>query len=857
MRNLFHRFLILATLLPCSAYADFTFDVNAGWNVRNQAPSNDFMPATVPGTIHTDLFANGLIADPFIGTNEAKVQWVETKTWEYQTTFSLSKQQLRERHLELQFDGLDTYADVYLNETLVLTAEDMFLKYGVDIKAYAKKENTLRIVFHPAQELIDKNKAFSPIKKYPGGDRVFIRKAQYQFGWDWGPRFVTCGIWKPVRVVGWSDMRISDVVYKLDYLDKDTAFMTVDFTFEADKAGKYQFLVFQNDSGIYSDFYSVRKSTPEHLKITFRVAHPKLWWCNGMGDQPLYRFALATFRRKKAVVVSTVTGIRKIELSTDMLNSKGSFTFVLNDKPVFAMGSNWIPSDNFLPRVLNSKVDQQLEDMQALNMNMIRVWGGGIYESDHFYSKCDSLGLMVWQDLPFACSMYPYQTLDKDNVLTKEVTQNVRRIASHPSIAIWCGDNENKEGWFNWGWQREFGYSAEDSAKIYNDYFNYSLKFMGCVAQHDPFFPYVISSPQNGWGREIAYLQGDVHYWGVWWGSEPFSAYEDHTGRFVSEFGFQSAPSVHTFKEMGANTKFWFRDSTINAHQKHPTGFETIARYMNRDYGITPNSFDDYVYLTQVMQKDAMETAIESQRRNMPRCMGSLFWQYNDCWPVTSWSVQDYYGRKKLAWYELKRLYAPETVSIQETSDSVFVWVVMNSVYPRKIHLHVEWISFEGAKHFSDFVAVDPRKNSSSIYWRQSKAKLKEKSELNKSVLSAQLVNPTGSGYNIKLEANKLFGKPMEWNLPEENIEFTIYRDMAPVTMRVSSKTYQENVMIVCDDPGTSFSRNGFDILPGQALYVEINTPNSEGGLEESIRFITMNQLINEEKMEKKTELPD
>jgi beta-mannosidase len=578
-----------------------------------------------------------------------------------------------------------------------------------------------------------------------------------------------------------------------------------------------------------------------------------------MGDQNLYKFTIATFRRKKAVAVSTITGIRKIELSTDMLNSNGSFTFLLNDKPVYAMGSNWIPSDNFLPRVPNSKINQQLDDMRSLNMNMIRVWGGGIYESDNFYSQCDSLGLMVWQDLPFACSMYPYQTLDKDNLLTKEVTQNVRRIASHPSIAIWCGDNENKEGWFNWGWQREYKWNAEDSAKIYNDYFNYSLKFMGCVAQHDPFFPYVMSSPQNGWGREAAYTQGDVHYWGVWWGNEPFSAYEDHTGRFVSEFGFQSAPSIHTFKEIGANTKFWFRDSTVNAHQKHPTGFQTIATYMNRDYGITPNSFEDYIYLTQVMQTDALETAIESQRRNMPRCMGSLFWQYNDCWPVTSWSVQDYYGRKKLAWYELKRLYQPFLVSLEQTEDSVFVWVVNNSSMPCAGKLHVNWRNFKAVSQSGFKMDLTANANSSVRIGAMKKSAMFGTLKAEDGFITASFSSNLDETFFVQADDAAVVGKEIDHNYPDAQPKYSFVRYIkeGPMAITLSSTEYIRNVMIVCDDPNTSFSTNGFDLIPGSTVKVEITSTKTEAELNQSLRFISMNSLVNQDKLEKETELED
>ncbi len=846
-------------LFSLGAKADFTLPLDSGWTFEQATVFAKVYPAIVPGTIHTDLLANGIIPDPFFGTNESKVQWVEEQGWIYQTEFDCPRSMRKEKHIELQFDGLDTYASVYLNDSLILTAEDMFLSYTIDVKKHIKAHNKLLIKFHPASELIAKNKALSSIKEYPGGDRVFIRKAQYQFGWDFGPRFVTCGIWKPVRLNGWSNMRISDVVYKLDYLEKDTAFMTVDFVFQSDKTTKYQFLIFQNDSGIYSDFYTVKRDKPEHLKITFRVANPKLWWCNGMGEQPLYKFALATFRKKKVCVVTTITGIRKIEMSSDRINNDGSFTFILNDVPVYAQGTNWIPSDNFLPRVKNEKVGSQLKDMHDLNMNMVRVWGGGIYESNYFYSKCDSLGLMVWQDLPFACSMYPYSILDRNGMLIKEVISNQRRIASHPSIALWCGDNENREGWYNWGWQKQLGYTTKDSAEIYNDYMNYSIKFMGCVAQHDPFFPYVITSPQNGWGRSIAYERGDVHYWGVWWGMEPFSAYEDHTGRFVSEFGFQGATSIHTFKEMGANVSKWFADSTIQMHQKHPTGYQTIETYMKRDYGITPNSFEDYVYLSQVMQKDAMTTAIEAQRRNMPRCMGSLFWQYNDCWPGTTWSVQDYYGRKKLAWYELKRLYAPTLISIQETKDSIIVYVINNQSNGMTGNLSVNWTSFAGVNKESSVEILTVPAGTAQRRSVFAKKILFDSLMIWEGFISAKFVPLTNVPKSGFASTTFTFGKPTELHIPlaAPKYSFVRYIKEGPMAFTLTSPVYLKDVMIVCDDPNTTFSVNGFDVLPGESINVQVTTTLTEKELVKSLRFLTMNDLVIRENQDVHNEMED
>ncbi len=850
--------LILSCLFTSSVHAFTILELNNGWDFHEKG-TLVHRSATVPGTIHTDLYNWAVIGDPFYSTNEAEFQWIETKTWEYSSVFICSKELLKEKHIELQFDGLDTYADVFLNDSLRFTAEDMFLSYKIDIKNLVKGKNRLRVVFHPASELIERNRALSPIKKYPGGDRVFIRKAQYQFGWDWGPRFVTCGIWKPVRIVGWSNFLLTDAVYTLEYLTKDTAYMKVDFMFQADKAGVYDFTINEGKKKLFGSQYKHAGKTNDHLQLRFAIPNPRLWWCNGMGNQELYEFKLTAKKKKLSSSITTITGVRKIELSSDQVNSEGSFQFILNNIPVFAKGTNWIPSDNFLPRVTNGKVAGQLNDMQQLHMNMLRVWGGGAYETDYFYSKCDSLGLMVWQDLMFACSMYPYKTLDRNSMLVHEINDNYRRIASHPCIALWCGDNENREGWYNWNWQKEMGYSAYDSTLIYEEYMEYQQKFIATLNRTDPFFPYVLSSPQNGWGRKEAYTRGDVHYWGVWWGMEPFSSYETHTGRFVSEFGFQGAPSIHTFREMGADVSKWFADSTIKLHQKHPTGYQNIETYMKRDYGITPNSFEDHIYLSQVMQRDAMTTAIEAQRRNMPRCMGSLFWQYNDCWPGTSWSVVDYFGRKKLAWFGLRRLYEPLLLSIAETKDSVFVWIVNENLAEYDHRLNITWSNFEGKPFVKLDKDVKIRANSSKIVYRLAKNILFDQLPAEKGFLNVTLEKNDKTNLSLLGSSTKLFGKPIDLLLPKDDMKATFVRYITegPQMFTVKSKVYSRQVMFYCDDPTAQFSDNGFDMLPGVTYTIEVKSATNPAVVEKTLKAITMNRLVNDELQEQQGELPD
>ena len=836
---------LLFLLITFTCRADFSVDLHEGWKFKESNGVALPLEAAVPGTVHTDLLTHGLIPDPFLADNEQQVQWVETRTWEYSTRFECTRAMRREKHIEIQFEGLDTYADVYLNGTLLFTSEDMFLSYTKDVKQLIKTENELRIVFHPASELIEHNRNLSKIKKYPGGDRVYIRKAQYQFGWDWGPRLVTCGIWKPVHLKGWSDFLIDNVQFTLDKLENDTAFMVCEYHMKVDKAGKYTY-VLCDDQTEYIRMSRKMVKGDYGCFFTFKIPHPRLWWCNGMGEQELYGFSFSVTGKRKKSVTKITTGVRKIELSTQIPGDPNAFYFLLNDQPVFAQGANWIPSDNFLPRVKDSKVSAQLEDMRMLSMNMLRVWGGGIYESDYFYSKCDSLGLLVWQDLPYACSMYPYAELNRSGLLMMEAMDNYWRIYSHPSIAVFCGDNENREGWFNWGWQKEMGYSPADSQAIFNEYLNFGRELS--IQLHPNF---LFTSPKNGWGRNEAYTEGDVHYWGVWWGMEPFSSYASHTGRFVSEYGFQGMPSMHSFRQMDAAPIEWsqrYRDSSFMNHQKHPTGYQTIEEYMERDYGFIPGNIEDYAYLSQVMQDDAMRSAIEAHRRSMPRCMGTLFWQYNDCWPVTSWSVQDYYGRKKLAWYSLKRLYSPILFSVTETTDSICVWLTVRSGNTATGVVICDWNTFGGKTEWSDTADVKHTGGYTTLVFGVKKKTLFGNLSPESGYLRVYI---NSYGRNIDMHHNDyvhVFGKSIDRNyrVCEISAGFTRYITAGPCTVTLMCPVFQERIYLSCDDPDGGFSDNGFNLLPSEPVMVTIKTSNA-ALVEKTLRVISMNTVVERE----------
>ena len=451
-------------------------------------------------------------------------------------------------------------------------------------------------------------------------------------------------------------------------------------------------------------------------------------------------------------------------------------------------------------------------------MNMLRVWGGGEYASDYFYQLCNENGILVWQDFMFACAMYPGDSAFLENV-NAEVNDQIIRLRNHPSLAIWCGNNEIDEGWKNWGWQKQYKYNTTDSTKIWNDYvllFEYNFK--NAIQLLDKSRFYWPSSPSIGWGRKESLTQGDAHYWGVWWGMQPFKTYEKKVGRFMSEYGFQGMPSLNTFTKMGVlqfkNNDFKIDSTILKTHQKHPTGFETIQTYMERDYPI-PKSFDNYIYVSQLLQAEGMKTAIEAHRRAMPYCMGTLYWQLNDCWPVTSWSSIDYDGNWKALHYQVKKSYNDLLVSFEEKNDSVLVFIVSDKLENIKGNLTITVLDFDGKIVLTENVETIVKSNNSSIYYYFDKSKLKGEFNLNNLVLSA-----TFNNVNFNIKSLHYFVKPKDLLLQKPTINF---RYLNKNQIEISSDKLAKNVYLRTDNKPYQFEENYFDLLPNEKKIIQVS----------------------------------
>ncbi len=579
MKKNYKLLLILFVSLAAQGQP-LTIELNHNWQFK-KSNETKWYKASVPGTVHTDLFANKLIPDPYFGINESKLQWIGTSDWEYRTLFQVDEQLFKKQQIEMVFDGLDTYANVYLNDKLILQADNMFRGWKVPVKSLLKKTgNELRIVFFSA-----KNKTDSIAKSIlpfilPDNARVYTRKAQYHFGWDWGPTFITCGIWKKIKLEGWNGVKIKPSI----------------------------------------------QITDNNIKLI-----------------------------QKADSTGT------------------TFYFEKEGKPIYAKGANWIPADVFLPRLKKEDYRKILQSVKDANMNMLRVWGGGIYEADEFYDLCDSLEIMVWQDFMFAGGMIPGDEYFFNNV-KEEVKYQVERLRKHPCIVLWCGNNEIDEAWHNWGWQGQFNLHGTDSARVWN---NYKRMFIDSlpkwVNEFDGKRPYISSSPLHGWGRKESLTEADSHYWGLWWGLEDWEIFKTKTGRFVSEYGMQSMPNMNTIKYFTNPTDRYLYSPVIKTHQKASDGFKKINHYLVRyfidSFHLKNLSLEKYTYLTQCMQYYILKNTISVHRSKYPVNMGTLLWQYDDCWPVASWSITDYSRQPKAAWYAVKEAYRDDVIP---TNDSIY-----------------------------------------------------------------------------------------------------------------------------------------------------------------------------------------
>ena len=655
------------------------------WSFQ-QAGTDDWLPASVPGGVHTDLMASGRIPDPFIADNEKQVQWVAESDWIYRTSFTCTNKLVAEDKVFLVCDGLDTLATVVLNGHELGKTNNMFRQYRWDIKSFLKtnRSNELSITFSSPVKYVAGQQSKRPLpgvsQAIPGGP--YLRKAPCQFGWDWGPQLPPIGISKDIRLEGYSEARLAMVHLRQEHAHVDVTFEArIDVERWSDGPFKAILRVETPKGKVLEKEAEV--STAGETVVRLPIPHPEFWWPNGYGGQPLYQVKVTLLNGDGSRIgpldqQEYQVGLRTIELRQQEDSWGRSFVFVVNGVPIFVKGSNWIPADSFPTRITDQSLEGLIRSAAETHQNMLRVWGGGFYEEENFYDLCDRFGILVWQEFIFSCSIYPLDDPAFLDNVHLEVIDNVRRLRHRASLALWCGNNEMEWGWVDWNWKVP---ELQGLKAAYGQFFHHTLPAW-CKAE-DPDHSYWPSSPSSDTPFENpnGQSQGDAHYWDVWHGRKPFTAYREQYPRFMSEFGFQGLPPIETIRTYADETEWNMTSYVMDLHQKNASGNSLMVGQM-LDMFQMPKDFVSLVYLSMALQAEGIRYGVEHWRRHPDRVSGMLYWQLNDCWPVASWSSLDYFGRWKALHYAARRFYAPLMLSIEDKPSQQGVYVSNDLLEP-------------------------------------------------------------------------------------------------------------------------------------------------------------------------------
>ncbi|MDR3294100.1 MAG: hypothetical protein LBT20_08380, partial [Clostridiales bacterium] len=797
--------------------------LNGQWHFKEK-DGERWYKAQVPGSNFTDLLENGLIPDPFIGTNEKDdaVQAVGLKDWVYKRYFDADDGILRNESIELVFDGLDTLAEVFLNGKKVLSANNRFKRYIVDVKPYlTKSENEIIIVFSSpikyARAEREKNKLMMSFDAIAPAQ--YIRKPQYHFGWDWGPQLPPSGIAEKVYIRAYGKAKLGETLFRQTHND-GAVFLNISVPIEK-RDGDVNHYTVQTEiiTPLGETFIEGAEASCTGAQIAVNILNPVLWQPNGLTakkTQPLYR--INVYLLSNGAVIETKDydiGLRTVELDRSVTEWGSSFAFVVNGRRIFAKGGNWIPADSFTERVSYEKLDRLIRDMRDANMNMVRVWGGGFYESDDFYALCDKYGILVWQDCCFACQPYPLTDDEFVKNIEDEIYYNIERIRHHASLALYCGNNELEQMAISWRFNKPL---KEAMGRFF-----YEI-LPDWIQKKDSVTPYWASSPSGGSLLKgvNSESEGDTHLWRVWHGLSPYTYYRKVYTNFCAEFGMQSLPTMNTIRAFAKPEDYDLSSAVMKNHQKNMAGNSIMKYYLVSDFR-SPKEFSDLVYLTQVVQAECMREPVEHWRRNMGRCNGALYWQFNDCWPVSSWSSVDYYGNYKALQYAAKDFNEPLTVSIENDESGATLYLV-NETFA-DYHGSVSW----NLQTFSGEILAEGRIEGKEVETDANTARKLARidfSEIFKRhgtdcVFAANLERNDG----IETRKTALFKKAKDLSLPKSEITVAAAVENGEGIIRLTSKYFARFVKLELDGITEPFSDNFFDILAGETRTVTIAVP--------------------------------
>jgi beta-mannosidase len=803
-----------------------TDDLNRAWTLRHAGDPSAVpdglhgreLPATVPGCVHTDLLAAGLIPDPYLGRAEQTLQWIGETDWRYRCTFDVDAGLRALEHVELVCEGLDTVARLELNGHALGGAENMHLAYRFPVApALRPRGNELVITFASAvryARAFEAERGPLPHVNVHGIPYNYIRKMACNFGWDWGPTLVTAGIWRPIRLEAWSAARVAGVRPLVLRTDEERA----DLEVRVDLAGapeglELQCLLRSPDGDELASSAAVAEG--REVKLALAVERPRRWWPRGYGEQPLYELEvqLGDAGRRPLDVWRGRIGLRSVRLHDAPDEIGSAFTLEVNGTPVFCKGANWIPDDCFPSRIDAPRYRARLEQAAAAGMNTLRVWGGGIYESDAFYRACDELGLMVWQDFAFACAMYPEEP-PFDGLVEAEARHQLTRLAPHPSLVLWNGNNENVWGYFDWD---QGGRPWRDVAAERSWGLGFYLELLPrLVSELDPSRPYWPSSPYSGSMRihpnDDRY--GCKHVWDAW-NERDYSVYRDYRPRFAAEFGHQAPPTYATLCEAVPEPERSPESATMRAHQKAIDGQGKLRRRLEEHFPL-PSDFDTWLFLLQVNQARALQLGVEWFRSLQPTCMGTLVWQLNDCWPVMSWAAIDGRGRRKPLYYALRRLYAERLLTLQPDDGALVLVAVNDRDEAWRERVRLRRLGFDGRLHAEDEATLAlPSRSAARV------------------CLVEQRLRTPGDGRAELLVADAgaarttwFFERDRALAYPAPRLQADVERVAAGYRLTLASETLLRDVCLFADrlDPHAEASDQLLTLLPGETAALTITS---------------------------------
>lgn len=786
-------------------------DLGGIWRMK-KTEDTEWIGGKVPGSVFNDLLKAGRISDPFYRDNEDEAKIIASCDYEYEQDFEVRPAMLEYDQLFLRCEGLDTFTEIFLNGIPVAKTANMHRTYEFEVKGYLRPGiNNIRVIIYSPLEYMAQKHREQPV--YFGGGSMegnpYVRKAHCMFGWDWGPQIPDCGIWRKICLRGYNKARLEDVY--ITQLHEDGR-VTLDIRVRTEKwtpgAFSAEVRVTAPDGKIYPAKTAIT-GNEEHLTVI--IEKPELWWPNGFGKQPLYKVEVGLKAGSDALDEQKFNiGLRKLRVRREKDQWGESFEFEINNVSIFAMGADYIPEDNLLSRCSPERTKRLIQDCVEANFNCIRVWGGGIYPEDHFYDLCDRYGLIVWQDLMFACAVYE-MTPEFTEEIGHEALDNIKRLRHHASLGLWCGNNEMEWGWTEWDFEKK--------PRLRTDYLKqFEMLLPAIAAQADPNTLYWPSSPSSGgsFDNPNDENRGDVHYWEVWHSQKPFTDYRKYYFRFCSEFGFQSFPCLKTVESFTLPEDRNVFSCIMEQHQKNGMANGRILSYLADTFKY-PKDFDSLLYTSQLLQAEAIRYGVEHWRRNRGRCMGAVYWQLNDCWPVASWASIDSFGRWKALHYHAKKFFAPVLLSAHEEGTNVDLYVTNETM--QTVKGNIIWRLRDNASNTleegSHEAEVKPLSAAACVHLDFS-GTLADKKLQRKAYLEFSLL---ADGACVS-EGTVLFVKPKHFEFINPQLVTEIVDNGDSFTIIIGSKAYAAFVELELSEADGVFSDNYFDISTGTEKHV-------------------------------------